>query len=180
MIKSTFTSTSSSGNSQNQIDYEETGIILTVTPQITSTDLISLDVKQELSQAVTNTSSSLDSPEIRKRTVETAMTIADGHTMIIGGLIQEKKNDNLDSLPFINKIPLLNRLAGNTNAEVERSEVLVMVTGYIVDEHSPVEDMIKRYNEAIEALNKHDKTLGDRPDAKDSKPKLLTDKDFWL
>ncbi len=180
VIKSTYTSTSSNGSSQNSIDYENTGIILTVTPQVTSTDLISLDVKQELSQAVTNTSSSLDSPEIRKRTVETAMTIADGHTMIIGGLIQEKKNDNLDSLPFINKIPLINRLVGNTNAEVERSEVLVMVTGYIVDEHSPVEDMIKRYNEAIEALNKHDKTLGDRPESKDSKPKLLTDKDFWL
>jgi len=180
VIKSTFTSTSSSGNSQNQIDYEETGIILTVTPQVTSTDLISLEVKQELSQAVTNTSSSLDSPEIRKRTVSTAMTIADGHTMIIGGLIQERKNDQLDSLPFIHKIPLLNRLAGNTNADVERSEVLVMVTGYIVDEKSPVEDMIKRYNDAIEALNNHDRTLGDRPDAKDSKPKLLTDKDFWL
>ena len=55
-----------------------------------------------------------------------------------------------------------------------------MVTGYIVDEQSPVEDMIKRYNDAIEALNAHDRTLGDRPDAKNSKPKLMTDPDFWL
>ena len=180
VITSTYTSTSSNGSTQNSVDYKETGIILTVTPQVTSTDLISLEVKQELSQAITNSSSSIDSPEITKRTVQTAMTIADGHTMIIGGLIQEKKNDNLDSLPFINKIPLLNRLAGNTNAAVERSEVLVMVTGYIVDEHSPVEDMIKRYNDAIEALNAHDRTLGDRPDANDSKPKLMTDPDFWL
>ena len=120
----------------------------------------------------------IDSPEISKRIVQTAMTIADGHTMIIGGLIQERKNDNLDSLPFINKIPLINRLLGNTNASVERTEVLV--TGYIVDEQSPVEDMIKRYNDAIEALNDHDRKLGDKPDAKDRKPKLLTDKDFWL
>ena len=56
----------------------------------------------------------------------------------------------------------------------------MLVTGYIVDEHSPVEAMIKRYNDAIEALNNHDRKLGDKPDAKDSKPKLLTDKDFWL
>lgn len=177
---SSFTSTSSNGNMQKAYEYKQTGIILTVTPQITSTDLISLEVSQELSQAVANTSSSIDSPEITKRIVETAMTIADGHTMIIGGLIQERKNDNLDSLPFINKIPLINRLLGNTNASVERTEVLVLVTGYIVDEHSPVEDMIKRYNDAIEALNDHDRKLGDKPDAKDSKPKLLTDKDFWL
>ena len=179
-LKSSFTSTSSSGNSQNEIEYKQTGIILTVTPQVTSTDLISLEVKQELSQAVTNSSSNINSPQIDKRTVETAMTIADGHTMIIGGLIQERKNDNLDSLPFINKIPLINRLLGNTNASVDRTEVLVLVTGYIVDEHSPVEEMIRRYNEAIEALNAHDRKLGDRPDAKDSKPKLLTDVDFWL
>ena len=175
-----YTSTSSNGSSQNSVDYEDTGIILTVTPQVTSADLISLEVKQELSNAINNTSSSIDSPEINKRIVETAMTIADGHTMIIGGLIQEKKNDNLDSLPFINQIPLLNRLLGNTNAAIERSEVLVMVTGYIVDEHSPVEEMIKRYNDAIEALNAHDKTLGDKPDAKKNRPKLLTDKEFWL
>lgn len=179
-LKSSFTSTSSSGNSQNEIDYKQTGIILTVTPQITSTDLISLEVTQELSQAVTNSSSNINSPEITKRSVDTAMTIADGHTMIIGGLIQERKNDNLDSLPFINKIPLINRLLGNTDASVERTEVLVLVTGYIVDEHSPVEDMIKRYNDAIKALNDHDRKLGDKPDAGDSKPKLLTDKDFWL
>ena len=179
-LKSSFTSTSSSGNSQNEIEYKQTGIILTVTPQITSTDLISLEVTQELSQASTNSSSSINSPEISKRTVDTAMTIADGHTMIIGGLIQERKNDNLDSLPFINKIPLINRLVGNTNASVDRTEVLVLVTGYIVDEHSPVEDMIKRYNDAIKALNDHDRKLGDKPDAGDSKPKLLTDKDFWL
>ena len=177
---SSFTSTSSNGNMQKAYEYKQTGIILTVTPQVTSTDLISLEVTQELSQAVTNTSSAIDSPEITKRCVDTAMTIADGHTMIIGGLIQERKNDNLDSLPFINKIPLINRLLGNTNASVERTEVLVLVTGYIVDEHSPVEDMIKRYNDAIKALNDHDRKLGDKPDAGDSKPKLLTDKDFWL
>ena len=100
--------------------------------------------------------------------------------MIIGGLIQEKKDDKLDSLPFIHKIPILNRLVGNTNAKAERSEILVMVTGYIVDERSPVEEMIKRYNDAIKALNEYDRTLGDRPDAADGKPKLLMDKDFWL
>ena len=180
VITSSFTSTSSNGNAQSTIDYKQTGIILTVTPQVTSTDLISLEVNQELSQALSNKSSSIDSPEISRRIVDTAMTIADGQTMIIGGLIQERKNDQLDSLPFIHKIPLINRLVGNTNADIERTEVLMLVTGYIVDEHSPVEDMIKRYNEAIEALNKHDSKLGDRPDASDSKPKLLTDKDFWL
>ena len=179
VISSGITSTSSNGNQQYNYRYVSTGVILTVTPQITSNNLISLDIKQELSQAVNTTSSDIKSPTITQRTVETAMTIANGQTMIIGGLIQERKEDSMSSLPFINKIPILNRLAGNTDAAIERSEVLVMVTGHIVNEHSPVEDMIKRYNDAIKALNDFDKRLGDGAEA-DKKPSLMTSKDFWF
>ena len=180
LLSQSYTSTSSAGSSQNSYRYEETGIILKVTPQITSTDLIALEVRQELSQAVKNTSSSIDSPQITKRIVDTTMTIANGQTMVIGGLIQEVKNDNLDTLPIINKIPIINRLVGSTDASVERSEILVMVTGTIVDEHSPVEEMIKRYNNAIQAVNDFDSKLGDRPDADKSNPELMTSKEFWI
>ena len=179
VISSGITSTSSNGSQQYNYRYVSTGVILTVTPQITSNNLISLDIKQELSQAVNTTSSDIKSPTITQRTVETAMTIANGQTMIIGGLIQERKEDSMSSLPFINKIPILNRLTGTTDAAVERTEVLVMVTGHIVNEHSPVEDMIKRYNDAIKSLNDFDKRLGDGKDA-DKKPSLMTSKDFWF
>ena len=54
-----------------------------------------------------------------------------------------------------------------------------MVTGHIVNEHSPVEDMIKRYNDAIKSLNDFDKRLGDGKEA-DKKPSLMTSKDFWF
>ena len=97
--------------------------------------------------------------------------------MIIGGLIQEKFKDDLTSIPVINKIPIINRLTGSTVASVERSEILVMVTGYIVNERSKVEDLIRRYNEALMALNKFDDSLGDQ--AKKSQPNILGDKDFW-
>jgi general secretion pathway protein D len=109
------------------------------------------------------------------------MTIANGQTMVIGGLIQEKNDDNLSSLPLINKIPILNRLFGNTSANVERTEILMLITGYIVNEHSPVEEMIKRYNDAIKAINDFDSKLGDRPNAeKKAKPAVMTKKEFWL
>ena len=180
LLSQSYTNTSSAGSSQNSYRYEETGIILKVTPQITSTDLIAMEVRQELSQAVKNTSSSIDSPAITKRIVDTTMTIANGQTMVIGGLIQEVKNDKLDSLPILNKIPIINRLVGSTDANVERSEILVMVTGTIVDEHSPVEEMIKRYNNAIKAVNDFDSKLGDRPDADKSNPELMTSMEFWV
>lgn len=173
------TNSSSSGDIVQNYEQEDVGVILTVTPQITSTDLISLDVTQTLSAAVTNTSSNIDSPEITKREVKTSMTIANGRTMIIGGLIQEKKNDDLQSVPFINQIPILNRLFGSTEASVERTELLVMITGYIINERSKVEELIERYNDALKSLNEFDATLGNKKSNFESKPRVMTTKEFW-
>ena len=178
------TSSTSSTQILQNYEYEDVGVILTVTPQITSTELISLEVKQELSEKVDSTDANIQSPTFNKRIVETAMTIANGQTMVIGGLIQEKTKDSLDSLPIINQIPVLNRLVGNTDASVERSEVLVMITGHIINEKSPVQDMIKRYNSAIDLLNDYSDNLGTEEGSGKkflpNKPSLFLDKDFWL
>ena len=179
VITGGITDSSSEGRVTQTYKYEDTGIILTLTPQITSTDLITLDVTQTLSDAIKNTTSStIDSPELTVREIETGMTIANGRTMVIGGLIQEKRNDELQSVPFVNDIPFLRRLFGSTEAKVERSEILVLITGYIVDERSPVEELIKRYNEALSSLNDFDQTIGDK-----AKPRKGANKfdssEFW-
>lgn len=163
---------SSANNSVIQsYDYKDTGIILTVTPEITSTDLISLELTQTLSEAEVNTTSNtIDSPVITNRELQTSMTIANGQTMIIGGLIQEKKNKNLKTIPIVGEIPFLGELLGNLDKSTERSEILVMITGYIVNEQSPVEEMIQRYNQALSALNEFESTLG--PDAQSSPRRL--------
>ena len=177
VITNAITTTSSAGELNKSYDYKKTGIILTITPQVTSTNLISLKVKQELSDVVANPNPDIENPYINKRELTTAMTISNGRTMIIGGLIQEKVNDSLNSVPLINSIPILNRLFGSTDASMERSEILVLITGYIVNERNELEDMIRRYNDAIEALNKFDQNTGDkRPSVRTP---LLGRKDFW-
>ena len=177
VISQSFTTTSSAGEMNKNYVYQDTGIILTITPQVTSTNLIALKVKQELSTVQANPDPNIENPYINQRVVNTAMTIANGRTMIIGGLIQEKINDNLSSVPLINSIPILNRLLGSTDASVERSEILVLITGYIVNERNELEEMIRRYNDAIEALNKFDQTTGDKRPA--VRTPLLGRKDFW-
>ena len=171
---------SSTGNVTSNYDYKETGVMLTVTPYVTSTDLISLEITQTMSSAIANTiTPEINSPVISTRTLETSMTIANGQTMVLGGLIQENTTDNLDSLPIINQIPFLKRLVGSTDASVERTEVLVLITGYIVNEHSEIDKLISRYNDAIKALNKHDKTLGHHPDADKNRGALFHNEEFW-
>jgi len=179
-ISQGITDNSSSGNVTQSYDYENTGVILTVTPYVTSTNLISLDIKQTMSQALTNTiTPGINSPVFNQRVIDTSMTIANGQTMLLGGLIQEKVNDTLASLPIINQIPFLKRLFGSTDASVERTEVLVMITGYIVNEHSEVDALVSRYNDAVKALNEYDASLGDRPNADKKRPVLFQNTEFW-
>ncbi len=177
VISNAITTTSSSGELNKTYQYEDTGIILTITPQVTSTNLIALKVKQELSDVTSNPDPNIENPYINQRVVNTSMTIANGRTMIIGGLIQEKVNDSLSSIPIINQIPILNRLTGSTDASVERSEILVLITGYIVNERNQLEEMISRYNDALNALNKFDQTTGSK--RAENKKSLLGNKDFW-
>lgn len=165
-ITDTASSSATSTTMNTSVSFEETGIKLTITPEVTSTDFISLDVYQELSTVDTaNKYTDVDAPVFSKRTVETNMTIQNGKTMVIGGLIQETKHDNLESIPLINDIPFLRRLFGSTNASANRSEILILITGNIVNERSEVEDMIRKYNDALKALNRFDRSLGDGPDA---------------
>ena len=178
-VSNSLSNASSSGNVSNSYTYKDVGVILKVTPYVTSTDLISLEITQTMSSAVPNTITHSDQPVFSQRTLETSMTIANGQTMVLGGLIQENTKDNLDSVPIINQIPLLKRLLGSTNASVERTEVLVLITGYIVNEHSEIETLISRYNDAVKALNHYDKTLGDKPDAQKHRGVLFSNEEFW-
>lgn len=183
-ISSAITDTASTGSNSTvynaSVDFEEIGIRLTITPEVTSKDYIALDVKQEVSDIddTTTYNNQTSAPVFSYRTVETNMTIQNGKTMVIGGLIKETKKDSLESLPFINSIPLLRRLFGSTDASAQRSEILLLITGTIVHEKSEVEDMVRKYNDALKTLNDFDRKTGDGPDAK--KPfRIFTKEEFF-
>lgn len=180
VITGSITNTSSDGGVQNAYQYQKTGVTLTVTPQITSNDLIALKIKQELS-SVDYANATAENPNLNlnSRAIDTNMTIANGKTMVLGGLIQEKKTDSLDSVPLINQVPILRRLIGSTDASVERSEILVLVTGYIVNERNKVEELIERYNDALKALNDFDENLSGKNGVFLTKPRIMTTKEFW-
>ena len=69
------------------------------------------------------------------------------------------------SVPAPTRSPdLLRRLLGHTSSELTRTEILIMITGHIINEKSRVEDMIRRYNDALEAINDFEDNLGSSAD----------------
>ncbi|HAO19068.1 MAG TPA: hypothetical protein DCQ37_00320, partial [Desulfobacteraceae bacterium] len=88
---------------QTNIQYRNTGVILTVTPHINEFGLVSMDIKQEVSELKdqpVNVGGS-DYPAFFKRTVDTSLTVKNGQTIVIGGLIKEKKSDTMSGVPCL-------------------------------------------------------------------------------
>ena len=142
----------SSTNLVRNIQYLDTGVILKITPHVTKGGRITIDLDQTVSEADENKTSGIDSPIIKEQKLKTSMSIRDGQTIICGGLIREKISDSLSTLPIIGSIPFVRRLIGDTNVSTERTEMLVLITGHIITEKTKLDELLKRYKDAVDSL----------------------------
>jgi len=111
----------------------DTGIILTVTPRITSTGLVSLQINQEISSEVPPaTSSTIQSPSFNKRTVSTHAVAQDGQTIALGGLISYSYSKTANRIPLLGDIPWLGAVFGSTSYTTQETELIVLLTARII------------------------------------------------
>lgn len=146
----TDTQSSNSDNTtlRRTIRYQSTGVQLEATPTITRGGLITLRLKQTISDAQSNTTSTIESPMIKSDIVETTLSLRSGQTAVMGGLIKEKHDEITNSIPILADIPWLSWLTGNSSNTLERTEILLLVTAMTVNKETTLDAMIKRYNEA--------------------------------
>jgi len=121
------------GNSITQsVEYKDAGIILTVTPRIGQGGTVSLDVKQEVNDVGENEPPPINSPRFRKREAETSVVLLNNQTLVLGGLIQNKRTRIRTGIPFLNRIPVLGYLFGATEEVIEKTELLMLITPRVV------------------------------------------------
>lgn len=116
------------------IQYRNTGIILRVRPVVHSGGRIDLDVSQEVSSAVQTTNGVNASPTISTRKLDTKLTVADGNTVVIGGLMQDSRNDSGGGVPYLKDAPILGGLFRNHNNKGEKTELVVLITTYAIED----------------------------------------------
>ena len=89
------------------IDYKDTGVILAVTPHVNASGLVMLDISQEVSDVVSTTTSTLNSPTIEQRRINSSVAVRSGMEIVLGGLISTKRTKENDGIPFLMGIPIL-------------------------------------------------------------------------
>ena len=132
----TGTSTSTSTAVPQSIEYKNTGVILNVKPVIHSGDRVDLDVAQEVSAAEATTTGVSTSPTFSTRKVQTKLSLRNGATVLLGGLMSSNKSEGNAGVPLLKDIPLIGQLFRNNTDKSDRTELIVLITPYIIEDDS--------------------------------------------
>ena len=110
------------------------GILLKVTPQIGSDGLITLDIHPSVTEKVGESVSPEGdvAPILDVRETNTVARVRDGQTIIIAGLLKKSEINEVTSVPFLGKIPVLGALFRRTVKEKKKTELVIMFTPTIV------------------------------------------------
>lgn len=117
----------------NSINYQETGVILQITPRISNDGLVALTISQQVSGvAPTVTTQGINSPTFSERSVSSSVVVHDGQTIGLAGLISDTDQRQNSGVPFLKDVPVLGALFASQNNTRSREELLVLITPHVV------------------------------------------------
>lgn len=136
------------------VQYQETGVMLSVTPRINAGGLVGLEVSQEVSTATNTTTSGIDSPTIQKRAAQSTVMIQTGETLILAGLIKEEKSNASSGVPLLSEIPLFGGLFGAKSNTDNRTELVIMITPHVMETPKDAIELTKELRQKMSGLEK--------------------------
>ena len=144
------------GIATTNIQYRDTGIVLSITPQINKDGIVNLIIRQELSSVDNGASGVNDNPVFNNQEINTTVVVRNGENVVLGGLIQTD-NENLNSgVPGLNRIPVVGRLFSYQQNSQERRELFIVLRPEIIDLNEPstlqYADILERFELASEII----------------------------
>ncbi len=127
----------------NTIQFRDTGVILEVTPRVNQSGTVQLDITQEISDVTATTTSDIDSPTIQQRKFTSSVSVADGETIALGGLIRDRESEGSSGVPFLADIPVFGGLFGTQTNNFRRTEILVLITPRVIQTMDDVREVTK-------------------------------------
>jgi general secretion pathway protein D len=136
------------------IQFRPTGVLLHVKPQINPSGNVTMEISEEVSEAGTNTTSTVAAPVIGKSSVNSTVVVQDGQTIAISGFIRESTNLNRTYLPLIGRIPILGTLLGNTEHSSDRTELIVLITPHVLQTHEDADSATDELKAKLKEIQK--------------------------
>lgn len=145
------TTTSTSDNdTYNSFEYRDVGKILTITPHISEERMVRLKISLE----VTNATDTSLQPITSKRTVDTTVIVHDGHTVVIGGLIDDLTGNTQTSVPCLGDLPGLKYLFSSISTSKIKTNLYVFLTPHVVKTPEEADQVYRSKKEQIDKVRK--------------------------
>ena len=136
----------------NTIDYRNTGVILRVSPRINVNGNVRLDVEQEISNVSPQTATSL-TPTVSERKVKSSISVANGQTVLLAGLISEQQNNTRSGIPLLDQIPGFGDAFSHQDKSTKRTELIIFIRPQIIrdsmDAHFVAEELRSKLRGSI-------------------------------
>ena len=136
----------------NEIQFRNTGITLEVTPRVNNSGLVTMEIRQEVSNAIRTTSSTINAPTIQKRQIKSTVAINSGQTIVLGGLIRNSETENESGIPILQQTPVLGKLFGNTTIKSRRTELIVLLTPRVVRNQDDAKKITDEFRKKLYSL----------------------------
>ena len=136
-------------------DYRDVGIKMLVTPHVSQSDTIKLEIEQEIQEVTDFLEQNLGGtgftvPLISNRNVKTTITVRDGQTLMIGGLISKRTTETLRKVPILGDIPLIQNLFRELRKEEAKTTLFISLTPHIVAVPEEIDRIDRPYRQYLE------------------------------
>ena len=132
------------------VQYRSTGVLLSVTPRVYSGNRIDLEISQETSAAEANNNSAISSPLISTRSMNSQLSLQDGQTAVLGGLIENRFTRGNSGIPLLKDVPILGTPFRSETLNATRTMLVVLVTPFVLDTRNDRQQVV---DTLVRALN---------------------------
>ena len=130
------------GNLSYTYGFENVGIVLTVTPRITSNGYVAMDIDQTANDLQGYTT--FNAPIVNQREANTSVSVLDGNTVVLGGIIRNSVTATINKVPILGDIPFLGQFFRSTNKEDQKTELLIFLQPHIIKDAKEAEELKKK------------------------------------
>ena len=137
----------------NTVSNVQTGVSLSVTARVNASGIVTLRIQQEVSTP-TGITGSIQSPTIDRRNVNTQVTVNDGDTVAIGGIIQESSIYSSARVPVLGRIPIIGRAFGSTEETTSKTELIVLLEPHVIYDQNQISSATDELRARLQALRR--------------------------
>ncbi|MCM8844642.1 type II secretion system secretin GspD [Citrobacter cronae] len=124
--------TTSGDNIYSTVERKTVGTKLKVTPQINEGDSVLMEIEQEVSSVDSTATSSTLGPTFNTRTIQNAVLVKSGETVVLGGLMDDSSKQEVSKVPLLGDIPLIGQLFRYTSNEKNKRNLMVFIRPTII------------------------------------------------